>query len=501
MSKFDEEVMSPEDYAAVQKWGDVWGDGYKNGNQTVMNYANEQANAIRAKYDYYGGADGATISPVKKTNPVQTSTKKDSFGGGFSYAKAPTYADTYSQRIDTMLNQLLNRDSFSYDPKQDEAFLAYKQQYQREGNRAMNDTLASVASGAGGMNSYAVTAAQQANDYYATQLTDKIPELAQLAYQMYLDDIELKVQDLGLLENASDRQYSRYRDTLANWRDDRDFAYGAYRDNVGDAQWQTEFDYGKNLAAAQLMGEAGDFSGYQGVYGLSAEQVDKLQESYAKGDKLTVAQILAQAGDYSGYEEMFNLTPEQVAALSANHDSSKLLTAAELMAQAGDFSGYKNALNLTDEQVAALEAWYQQQNTPKVTSTSQTPRQPMKDMDYDGLFAAAAKDRNPEVYIRNHYKDYGFDSVDYQTMYDMYHEWANEQATGGLYGFAKLNSGGGDEAIIEQAKAFVNKHPDLAWNSRTVDYYLEDSGLTSEERALFKEYLKEYAPTWGTNAK
>ena len=61
-----------------------------------------------------------------------------------------------------------------------------------------------------------------------------------------------------------------------------------------------------------------------------------------------------------------------------------------------------------------------------------------------------------------------------------------------------LVSGGGDEAIIAQAKAFVEAYPDIAWNSRTVAYILADSNLTAAERALFKGYLKTYSPTWSS---
>lgn len=155
----------------------------------------------------------------------------------------PTYTSKYDTRIDDMLNQILNRDKFSYDAATDPLFQQYQSMYQREGNRAMNDTLAAAAANAGGMNSYAITAAQQANDYYNAQLGDKIPELAQLAYSMYLDDIDLQVQDLGLLQNMDNTQYSRYRDTMSDWRDDRNFAYDMYRDQMGDYQWEKNFDY------------------------------------------------------------------------------------------------------------------------------------------------------------------------------------------------------------------------------------------------------------------
>lgn len=162
----------------------------------------------------------------------------------YSYDVAkPTYTSNYQTGIDALLAEVLGREKFSYNAEDDPLYQQYKTQYNREGNRAMNDTLASVASGAGGMNSYAVTAAQQANNYYASQLADKIPELQQLAYEMYMDDIGMKRSDLGLLMDLDNTQYGRYRDDVGDWYKDRDFTYGQYRDNVGDYKWSTEFDY------------------------------------------------------------------------------------------------------------------------------------------------------------------------------------------------------------------------------------------------------------------
>lgn len=146
-------------------------------------------------------------------------------------------------RIDALLNQILNRDDFSYDVANDPLYQQYAQMYQREGDRAMRDTLAEVAAGAGGMNSYAITAAMQANNYYNSQLNDKIPELYKLAYDMYLNDKESKVQDLGILQNMDALQYDRYRDTMNDWRADKNFAYGMHRDAVADSQWQTSLDH------------------------------------------------------------------------------------------------------------------------------------------------------------------------------------------------------------------------------------------------------------------
>ena len=175
---------------------------------------------------------------------IMANTGKPSFN--FDTGSRPSYTSDYSARIDAMLDEILNREDFSYDVNADPLAQQYQAMYEREGNRAMNDTLAEAAAGAGGMNSYAITAAQQANDYYAAKMGDKVPELYQLAYEMYLQDKRSDVEDLGLLQQMDDTQYSRYRDTMADWQNDRDFAYGKYRDDMGDFQWKQEFGYAQD---------------------------------------------------------------------------------------------------------------------------------------------------------------------------------------------------------------------------------------------------------------
>ena len=146
-------------------------------------------------------------------------------------------------RIDALLNQILNREDFSYDASKDPLYQQYADIYQREGDRAMRDTMAEAVASAGGMNTYAMTAAQQAANYYNSQLGDKIPELYQLAYDMYLRDKESQVENLGLLRDMDNTQYARYRDTMNDYYNDRNFAYGAYADAVQQGNWQKNFDY------------------------------------------------------------------------------------------------------------------------------------------------------------------------------------------------------------------------------------------------------------------
>ena len=60
---------------------------------------------------------------------------------------------------------------------------------------------------------------------------------------MYLSDIDNKVRDFGLLEGLDSTEYGRYRDTMSDWYNDRDFAYNQYRDDVGDYYTDRDFSY------------------------------------------------------------------------------------------------------------------------------------------------------------------------------------------------------------------------------------------------------------------
>lgn len=276
----------------------------------------------------------------------------------YDYESRPTYSDNgMSSRIDEMLNKVLNRDAFSYNVETDPLYQQYKAQYQREGSRAMNDTLAAAASGAGGMNSYAMTAANQANNYYNAQLTDKIPELYQLAYEMYLKDIDQQVRDLGLLQDMDDNQYNRYRDTMSDWENDRNFAWTMYQDDVAQDQWQTTqntnamenaFDRATNMLQLGVMpGEE-----LLAKAGISVEQANDYinngymteQNTSAQKDAYNRAMDLLAAGAMPGDEllKKAGMTTAQASSILAANKAEQGVPAGDKQTESpsGDDNGY-----------------------------------------------------------------------------------------------------------------------------------------------------------------
>lgn len=234
--------LDTTDYSTIAKQQMAQGASAADVQETYNNRYNKAANTIGLQ-QY---ADDELMQAMLDYINSAQNTELPEFDEEYWMENQPTLSDSYAGISEELFNKILSREDFSYDPSNDPLYGYYQDMYRREGDRAMQNTLAEVASGAGGMNSWAVTAAQQAQNNYNAQLGDKIPELYQLAYQMYLNDKASMVEDLGLANQMSDKQYNRYMDQMNLWRNDRDFSYGMYRDNMGDYQWGTNFNYGVN---------------------------------------------------------------------------------------------------------------------------------------------------------------------------------------------------------------------------------------------------------------
>ena len=203
--------------------------------------ANEAANQIRSSYGYYtGGADGsgyyATPGAKYGTQIDDVLGQIGSFGS-FDYADAPTYENPYATQQQELLDALLNHGDFSYSKEEDPVWSSYRKSYLREGDRATQNALAQAAAATGGRpSSYAVGAATQAGDYYATKLNDIIPTLYQQAYERYLQDYQRKLSDLGAVNQQQQLDYARYLDELGQFNTDRSQAYNQYLDQYSMLQ-------------------------------------------------------------------------------------------------------------------------------------------------------------------------------------------------------------------------------------------------------------------------
>lgn len=123
--------------------------------------------------------------------------------GSFTYDKQ----DTYKQ----LLDEATNYKPFSYDAATDPSYSAYKKAYLREAERARQDTMAKASAASGGVpSSFAVSAAQQAGNYYTGQLNDALPNLEQNAYQRHLSDYNAKLSAFDAINTDRNFDYNAY---------------------------------------------------------------------------------------------------------------------------------------------------------------------------------------------------------------------------------------------------------------------------------------------------
>ena len=180
----------------------------------------------------------------------------------------PVYESQYADTIKNLADKIANRKEFSYDFDADPMYQQYKDQYQRQAQLGMQNSMAQAAALTGGYgNSYASTAGNLAYQENMSQLNNVIPQLYQLAYDKYNNDLAGQRADLSMYQGLEDTDYGRYRDSVNDWNNDRgyytdqynnarNFDYGQYRDKVSDTQWrdqmnQSNYQAGKNYTADQ----------------------------------------------------------------------------------------------------------------------------------------------------------------------------------------------------------------------------------------------------------
>ena len=257
-----------------------------------INYLNNLKKMVKDNSAAWFDADEATRVRLHNQNEVLMAEIDKYTGGRSDYDPATgkwstSFSDIYgtrnadgapSQKVYTPINQeeinnlqdKIVNSKFDYDPYTDPSYKAYADMYRREGDRASKSTLADVATAQGGVSSYAGAAAQQASNYYAQQLTDKIPTLEQLAYEKYSDDLNNKYNLMNMYQNQQDVDYNRFlndrnyelqldqmkmqqdqfNQEQENWN--KQFEYGKTRDDISDKQFDRQQSYYERITIDEI---------------------------------------------------------------------------------------------------------------------------------------------------------------------------------------------------------------------------------------------------------
>ena len=261
--------------------------------------ANKRAEEIRSTGgSYTGGRYGLEYNPFG-TGLYAGSGYEDDISAltdellnrpSFNYK---SYESQYSDQIADYLDRLTDRKPFEYNYSEDDSYKAYKKQYLREGDRATQNAIAQAAALTGGVpSSAAVTAATQAGDYYAAQLSDRMPQLEQNAYDRYVGDYNMDANTLSMLQSLDDSAYSRYANDRAfdyqQWMDDYnidlsnlsmlqtldDTAYNRFMNQLQYAAEQDAANFEKDYNMAALAAEYEDYS-YLHKMGIDTSEFEK----------------------------------------------------------------------------------------------------------------------------------------------------------------------------------------------------------------------------------
>lgn len=224
--------------------------------------------------------------------------------------KPGDYASQWQEKQQQAYDAVTNRPKFQYSPSGDPMYQQYKQQYQRQGKLAMQDTMGQAAAMNGGYgSSYAQMAGQQAYNSQMQQLSDKMPELYRLALDKHQQEGQELLQRYEMASQMESKDYSRYQDQQAAWRSDRDYAANRY-----DNERSTDY----NLWADS---DDREYSRFQDQQKMAQAQVDYLISIGAE-----VPDSLLEASGY-GKEYMDAIKAARAAAGGGGGSKSSLKTA------------------------------------------------------------------------------------------------------------------------------------------------------------------------------
>ncbi len=235
------------------------------------------------------------------------------------------YESKYSEQIEGILNDILNREKFEYNLNADPLYHQYRELYTENGKKAMMDTIADASALTGGYgNTYAVNAGSEAYHEYLNNLNSVALDLRDRAYETYKDEGEKLFDDISVLRSLDGDDYKKYLDelnryykdgdylieslasmtdgefdaflaTVDAWENDRDFSFKEYMDSLDREEFQKELEF--KQAEAKRDQENADRN-----YAL---QLQKLNSSGSSGGKKSSDKDDEADGESVSYPKTF----------------------------------------------------------------------------------------------------------------------------------------------------------------------------------------------------
>lgn len=213
--------------------------------QTIHNYG--------GGYDTRSGIPGASSQTTERLSrlesgytPSSAVRAAQSYLAGVQGSKPGSYTSRWGAELDSLYDKITNRDKFKYDVYDDPMYQQYKMQYQNLGRTAMMDTMGQAAALTGGYgSSYGQSVGQQTYDAYLQSLNEVVPELYGQAYQQYRDEGTDMLNQWGLLNDREQQDYTKYRDSVSDYFNERSLAQSAAQAAAQDDynRWAAERSY------------------------------------------------------------------------------------------------------------------------------------------------------------------------------------------------------------------------------------------------------------------
>ena len=224
-----------------------------NKGQTTQNYKGSYStrNTLPGHSDYTAGRLG---NLERGYSPSGAVSQAKAYLQQVQSRRPGAYQSRWDAELDSLYDQITNRKPFQYDLNLDALYQQYKEQYQRLGRTAMQDTMGQAASLTGGFGStYAEQVGQQTYNAYLQSLNNIVPELYDRAYGRYQDEGQDLYNRYGLVSDRESMDYSKYRDTVSDYYNDLADARSAYDSewNKDYTQWSDQLSYWQQKAAQE----------------------------------------------------------------------------------------------------------------------------------------------------------------------------------------------------------------------------------------------------------
>ena len=168
--------------------------------------------------------------------------------------KPQGYTSKYDAQLESILQQIQGQKDFKYDLNGDAYFQSLADRMQQDAKQASADAMGRAAALTGGYgNSYGQSVASQAYQQALLPLYDKASDMRQQAYNIYQGQQNDRYNQLQMLMNLDQTDYGRYRDTVGDWENERQYLTGRAdtEEERGYGRYMDQLDYYTKLAQVE----------------------------------------------------------------------------------------------------------------------------------------------------------------------------------------------------------------------------------------------------------